>query len=211
MSTFLCFPLICLPDKQCNDRVESKELNCEEKCSRSTRSDACFFFSMTPRRAHCGCPWCYQATTIKEDFTQRWLAYLVLSRYSPAIVLSVRFSVMFAGELWVSSTICFSFSFRSLVSDCTAGMIWVICCRITSRKWWYIRLNLLWFGLKKKVTDFYSLTVLSNPHNGYEDAHHQGLRDAARVCSVPTYTVYKLDRKRLCNQSDIVMNCYSAV
>lgn len=44
------------------------------------------FISVTPERAHRGRPRCYQATAIKQDFTQRCLAYNVLSRYSSAIV-----------------------------------------------------------------------------------------------------------------------------
>lgn len=87
---------------------------------REVRLLACSF-SMTPRRAHCGRPWCYQATTIKQDFTQRWLAYFVLSRYSSAIVLSVRFSVMFTSIQ--HDLLLLHFQKYSVASDCTASYL----------------------------------------------------------------------------------------
>lgn len=65
---------------------------------KSTNCAARTAIYMTPERAHCGRPRCYQATTIKQDFTQRWLAYILQSRYSSAIVLPGRLSVMFTGE-----------------------------------------------------------------------------------------------------------------
>lgn len=123
MSTFWFFHLICLPDKYCIDAVEKWRIFMLRADMLKKREVRC-----RHRRACCGCPRCYQATTIKQDFTQRWLAFIVLSRYSFNL-LFCRFLLdlrtIFTAELWV---IWFSFIVEKQFN------VRVICCHIKSRK-----------------------------------------------------------------------------
>lgn len=126
--------------------------------------------SMTLGRAHCGRTWCYQATEIKQYFTQRWLAYIVLSGYSSAIVPSVRFSITF----WV---ICFSFIVR--IAQPWPCELFVI----TLHPWIGVTSASVCYGeaWMQKAADFQSLTKLPDEH---DDAHHQRLRDTTSIYSI---------------------------
>lgn len=174
------------------------------KWLKSARCAARTFISVMPERAHCGRPWCYQATTIKQDFTQGRLAYIVLSRYLSTIVLPVRLCIMSTGELrvFIFSTIWFAlFFFSNLMVDCATRMLWVN---------FLVKLHpenglsqIVMVGPENKATDF-CFPEFSNEHD-----------DAASMCIAHQYTVYKLNRNalsflQLLCRDDFSWCCFSA-